>query len=643
MAHPVESEGYEVRRWIGRSPRGESHVGVAPDESLVAIKTIELRRLGVPSGAELDPALERMIRAIKGISHPCVANVRDVIVRDGVLYLIEDFLYEQRDLTDILRRQRFIAPEAAWKLACQLCHGVHFLHERGILHLRLRPENILIGKGGLEARITDAGIMAMLNLLIPDMDRAPWVGNSICPDWLEGGEAGRHCDTYSIGVIMREALQNGPEWNAKEQTIREEIQRFAFLEVAPEIAELETDLRREPKSPDDAIRWVRLRRVINEAAHPDSEMRFATAGEMGKAIARARYTDKYGLEEEEEPERRGIPGLPQMRKRSLVAGGVVFCQLCGRPATQGEAACKSCNGPLTQRVEAPVEGPELDIELQEIRDWFAERGDEMAAKGKSTGAETAYRMSAYRSPEVAQTWADLGDMYCINRKFDLALEAYQEALRLRPTDPALHLDLGLALLATRKPKEAQSEFTWVLNSHASSELRLAALTQLGAAFAAQKRHKEAVEVWRGVLEEKPYDVGVHCCLAGSYLALTNYARAYEHIKIALRANPGSARAQMALRRLDQRYARAANKWDTKWIFFLRLPVFLMCALFGWPGIFFYVVVTAIYEIIARVDFGELMDRISRRRRGEERGPRDRTAWLLWLPRNLLSFGGDMPD
>ena len=614
MAHPIEADGYQVRRWLGHSPRGNSYLGVDAEGEYVAIKSLELGRLGVSPDAILEPEPQRLIQTINTASHPCVMPVRDVLVRDSTAYFIEEYLHGQTNLFDVVRRQRFIAPEAAWKLGCQLCHGLHFLHERGVTHLRLRPQTILVGQGGLEARITEAGLMALLCLLRPDLERQPWVENSICPAWLEGGPPERSCDTYSVGVILREALENGPEWNAKEQTVRDEIQRFAFLEVDRRMAELELDLHRKLRDPEDAVRWVQLRRVISEAAHPDLNQRFATAARLGKALASARYSDAYGPEPEPERNAAAEPA-PARRRVSLAGAGVVFCGLCGRPATQGETNCKNCNGPLPRGVAEVVDVAEPDVKLQEVRDWFGQRGDEMAARGKSTEAERAYMLSVYREPDNASTWADLGDMYCINRKFDQALNAYHHAVHLSPSDPSLHLDLGMALLATHKPEEAQQEFTWVLNSQVSKELRLAALTQLGAAFAAQKRHQEAITLWRGVIEEKPYDVGVHCCLALSYVATHNFPRAYDHLKVAIRANPNSARAQQALRRLDKRSTRTWAAWDTKAVTLIRVPAFLMCVVFGWYGLVFYVVVTGIWELCARFDFGEFWYAVWERRRG----------------------------
>lgn len=623
MADPLVAEGYHVRRWLGQEPWGQAHLVVDDSGSFFSAKTLELPRLGIAAPDPDDPDFQRLVTAIRSVSHPGVLNVHDVIIRDGLVYLIEEYLHDQRDLSDILRRQRFIAPEAAWKLACQLCHGVHFLHERGIIHLRLRPQSILIGRSGLDARIADAGVMAVLTHLKPDMDRRPWVANTVCPVWLSGAPTDRSCDTYSIGVTMREALQEGPEWNAREQVIREEIRRFSFLELERDIAELEDEIHRKPPSARDPVKWIQLRRVICDAAHPEPEERYPTAAALGKAIASARHEDQYGPEDLPTRAAQETPGRPRPRK--LTASGVIFCQVCGRPATGEEKSCKSCGAPLVAPREAEIEPAlaELDIDLQEVRDWYAEAGDDMAARGKSTEAERAYRIAVYRNREDPACWKDLADMYIINRKFEQALKAYWIAARYRPGDPALRIDLGLALLANRRPEEAQREFTTVLNSPTSAEVRLAALTHLGASFAAQKRHMEAIQIWRGVLEERPFDISVHCSIAASYAALGNLPRAYDHVKVAVRVRRDSPTAQLVLRQLDRMNRPVGHPWSREAVLFIRLPLFLLCLILGWPGLILYAVGTLLFEAVhfaIRTDWGVFFERM-RMRIGRREEPR----------------------
>jgi len=120
MAHPLDADGYRVRRWLRQEPWGPSYLGEDPDGDMVSVNALELKRLGISFDHEDSPDYQRLVQAIKSVSHTCLVNVRDVLYRDDTLFFIEDFTYGRRDLGDVIRRQRFIAPEAAWKLTCQL-------------------------------------------------------------------------------------------------------------------------------------------------------------------------------------------------------------------------------------------------------------------------------------------------------------------------------------------------------------------------------------------------------------------------------------------------------------------------------------------------------------------------------------------
>lgn len=628
MRFLLEQDGYQIRKWLGQGLRGPSYVAADPQGELVAVKELQVRQLGAPNGAELDPKLEKTIQALKNLSHPSVARVRDVILRDGLAYIIEDYLRGYEPLDQILARQHFLDPQDAWKLGCQLCHGLHFAHERGFVHQRLRPQDILVDEQGAEVAITDLGAMTLIAQLVPRLDRKPWADDAIDPAWVAGVDPSPTCDTYSLGVILRSSLERGPEWNARDSALRAEIRRFAFLEVDRDLAELEGALRPVTRRSREAVQWLHLRRVITDAAHLAPEDRFATAQELGKALAAARTTDEYQLDEAVAA-KPAPAATPAPLKTNLLRDAVAFCEKCGRPATGGEVECLACGENLPEPVASAEANVQYEVNLQEMRDWFAERGDELASAGKTTAAEMAYRLSAFRQPDSARTWSDLGDMYCINRRFPLALEAYRKACELNPRDPATHMDLGLALLANRQAVEAQKEFTWVLNQPLTAEVRLRAAVQLGAAFAAQNRHAEAIDIWRKCLQERPFDLGIHCSLAASYLAQTNYARAYEHLKMAIRANPESMEAQRALRRLDRKQARAAARWDTRGITLIRVPLFLFCLLFGWFGLIVYGIATAVWEVYTRVDLVELWYRLRERRRERRKRKRDMPAGGLY--------------
>ncbi len=100
MADPLVAEGYHVRRWLGQEPWGQAHLVVDDSGAFFTAKALELPRLGIAAPDPEDPDFQRLVSAIRAVSHPGVLNVHDVIVRDGLVYLFENYLHDQRDLRE---------------------------------------------------------------------------------------------------------------------------------------------------------------------------------------------------------------------------------------------------------------------------------------------------------------------------------------------------------------------------------------------------------------------------------------------------------------------------------------------------------------------------------------------------------------
>lgn len=155
----------------------------------------------------------------------------------------------------------------------------------------------------------------------------------------------------------------------------------------------------------------------------------------------------------------------------------------------------------------------------------------LAALGVLGEAETARAWELFRSESGPVT---RGNEHLEKGQFQEALEAYDEAARDLPNDPAVQLDRGLALLALGKLGEARESFRRGAVASAPKEVRGAALYNLGLAFmeegdqaakaedfdGAKKSFEEAADAFRGSLRAQPgnQDAGWNLELAKRRLA-----------------------------------------------------------------------------------------------------------------------------
>ncbi|KAM3310202.1 hypothetical protein ACQJBY_031095 [Aegilops geniculata] len=94
-----------------------------------------------------------------------------------------------------------------YKIIKGICEGIQYLHENRIIHLDLKPANILLNDN-MEPKITDFGLSRYF-----DENQSRDITKNIsgtmgylAPELREGGVIARSADLYSLGVIVIEIL-----------------------------------------------------------------------------------------------------------------------------------------------------------------------------------------------------------------------------------------------------------------------------------------------------------------------------------------------------------------------------------------------------------------------------------------------------
>src|SRR4051812_1472500 len=130
---------YEVDREVS----GAQGTGLflARDRSLnraVGIKAIDR----AAAGDAVACRFENEARILAGMSHPNIVAIHDLGERDGLLYYVRDFPAGE-PLSERIA-QRVLPPGEAVRLGLDLLSAIGAAHRRGVTHLDIRPENIVV-------------------------------------------------------------------------------------------------------------------------------------------------------------------------------------------------------------------------------------------------------------------------------------------------------------------------------------------------------------------------------------------------------------------------------------------------------------------------------------------------------------------
>lgn len=262
---------------------GEGGMGVVR----LATQTVMGREVAVkalrPHQRKPGPTLKLLQEAWTAarLEHPNIVPVYDITLdEDGspliVLKRIEGESWAELLADPERARTRHGAVDLLeWHLRVliSICNAVHFAHDRGVIHLDLKPENVMIGDHG-EVYVVDWGIAMALE--DDGSGRIPLAAASheivgtpsyMAPEMLAGDGAGlgAHTDVYLLGAMLHELLAGGPPHQG--QTI---------MEV------LHAALHREPQLPADAP--AELAGICRAAMAREPHARLASAERLRQQL-----------------------------------------------------------------------------------------------------------------------------------------------------------------------------------------------------------------------------------------------------------------------------------------------------------------------------------------------------------------------
>ncbi len=228
-ASPLPAFGiFQAEKSIGRGGMGVVYLARRTDgefDQLVAVKTLLPEAV---TGVLRDAFLrERSILA--SLRHPAIAQVLDGGVRpDGTPYLVMEYVEGQR--VDAYCAQKRLGLAARIALFLSVCDAVAFAHRHLVVHLDLKPSNILVTADG-HPKLLDFGTAKILDAADSSVTQGLATPRYASPEQLRGERASVASDIYSLAVVLAELVTG--HWPFGDPTSRMQALRRAVQDVAP--------------------------------------------------------------------------------------------------------------------------------------------------------------------------------------------------------------------------------------------------------------------------------------------------------------------------------------------------------------------------------------------------------------------------
>jgi serine/threonine protein kinase len=259
---------FEIIEEIGRGGMAIVYKAWQP----TARRNVALKVL--PPELALDPALVRRFQveaeAAARLEHPNIVRIYQVGQADGAHYMAMEYL-EGRDLAKLIAREGALPTDRVARIAKQIGAALDHAHAQGYIHRDVKPSNIIVGAGD-HVTLTDFGIVR-----IADGTRLTRTGMLVgtpaymSPEQVRGQDVDRRTDVYSLGIVCYEMLTG----------------RVPFAGETPAVLHAQAY-----ETPAPLRRWVPsmtrgVEAVVIRALDKDKEKRYASAGALADALARA--------------------------------------------------------------------------------------------------------------------------------------------------------------------------------------------------------------------------------------------------------------------------------------------------------------------------------------------------------------------
>jgi TolB-like protein len=264
---PLVGERYEILGLLGAG--GMGNVYKAKDlelDELVALKVLRPELLGEPDAQE---RFRREVKLARRVTHPNVARVFDIGERGGDRILTME-LVDGEPVSARVAREGALPIAVVIDIASAICAGLGAAHAAGVIHRDLKPDNVLLEKGG-RVVLTDFGI-ARAAVAGSAVATGTFIGTPayMAPEQIAGAAIDARTDLYALGAMLFELSTGECPWQGE----------TVFAIAAARLLHPPPDPRRRRPDLPASLAALILRCM---ARRP--EERFASAAEVAAALA----------------------------------------------------------------------------------------------------------------------------------------------------------------------------------------------------------------------------------------------------------------------------------------------------------------------------------------------------------------------
>jgi serine/threonine protein kinase len=167
------------------------------NQNVVVRKLRSLYKLRFSKRKEFSRGLEIQLK----MNHPNIVKVLEMPKKQMIPYAVLEYV-DGYNLRHSLGQKNYITDNSILILK-QILNGVQHIHQKGYLHLDLKPENIIVSRWG-EVKIMDFDLAEPIREIPQSHSKISGTLNYLAPEQILKQPIDERSDIFSLGIIMFE-------------------------------------------------------------------------------------------------------------------------------------------------------------------------------------------------------------------------------------------------------------------------------------------------------------------------------------------------------------------------------------------------------------------------------------------------------
>jgi Nif-specific regulatory protein len=212
MAERMIAGRFRLQRKLGSGSSGEVFLArTAGDDRSVAVKIFQAGS----SSEENIRAFGQEFALLSRLEHPSIVKIYDYgQIESGQPYFVMEYVEGPHFDAALVKK---LPLKDLYSILVDICLGLEYLHEYGLIHQDIKPDNILLSVSSslpIQAKLSDFGLAAVIGS--GDARQLSGTLEYFSPEAIRGAQLDRRADLYSLGVTLYEVLTGKNPFRSKD-------------------------------------------------------------------------------------------------------------------------------------------------------------------------------------------------------------------------------------------------------------------------------------------------------------------------------------------------------------------------------------------------------------------------------------------